>query len=88
VNIWISYVQDVEDKIDTYRDNMYIAVAAYVQSGANFSPETTAGRTFGLVFGWSVLILGITYTANLANILLGTSSRETALDVNTAARYR
>lgn len=78
-------IEDEEGKIDTYKDSMYTAVAFYVQSGQSFTPETTAGRTFVIVLSWCVLLLGSTYTANLANILIGTASKSIEFNIDTAA---
>jgi len=66
---------DFEDTRAPLTVSTYMALLGY-SAGPNHAPITPGGRIVYLGFGWLILILGASYTANLASLLVVANSLE------------
>lgn len=66
---------DFEDTKAPLTVSSYMALLGY-SAGPNHAPITPGGRIVYLGFGWLICILGATYTANLASLLIIANSLE------------
>jgi len=63
-------VRDEDGEIPSTQKVFYESIVSFLSQGLSYSPETLSGRIFAVGYGFFILVIGASYTANLASILI------------------